>query len=138
MTTLFDSAPPVKSESFGRGIQPARRRPFVPSLEDLNWAAQFFGRSGSGPSAGRAGPRSAWYHQFDDTMPPTGHCLNCGDRCDDLTTGALRSMRLTRIRRYDRVVNSARSWPPRILRIDPRGKDAPIPSSEDKRCSVRS
>ncbi len=43
MTTVFDSSRSVKSESFGHGIQPDRRRPFVPSIEDLNWAAQFFG-----------------------------------------------------------------------------------------------
>jgi hypothetical protein len=41
MTTIFDSAVPVKSaQSFGRGID---RRPFVPSRAELDWAAQFFG-----------------------------------------------------------------------------------------------
>ena len=84
MTTVFDSSRSVKSESFGHGIQPDRRRPFVPSIEDLNWAAQFFGTSNR-PPAGRAGRRGLWYHRFDDTMPLSGHCLNCGDRCDDLT-----------------------------------------------------
>ena len=41
MQTIFDSAAPVKSDpAFGRGID---RRPFVPDLDDLAWAAQAFG-----------------------------------------------------------------------------------------------
>ncbi len=97
MTTLFDSAAPVKPQSFGRGIPSARRLPFVPSIEDLNWAAQMFGeledtRLHEEPETRQLEEQAAealWYHQFDDNMPQTGHCLNCGDRCDDLTSQGL-------------------------------------------------
>jgi hypothetical protein len=93
---LFDSARSVKSESFGRGIRPARR-PFVPGIEDLEWAAQFFGDLEDARLREEAENRrleeqaaeALWYHQFDDTMPLIGHCLNCGDRCDDLTAQGL-------------------------------------------------
>ena len=41
MQTIFDSAACVKSDpTFGHGID---RRPFVPDLDDLAWAAQAFG-----------------------------------------------------------------------------------------------
>jgi hypothetical protein len=95
MTTLFDSAAPVKSESFARGIQPARR-PFVPSLEDLEWAAQTFGDIEDARRLDEENHRleelaaeAAWSDQFHDSIPLTGHCLNCGDRCDDLTSQGL-------------------------------------------------
>ena len=28
---------------------------------------------------------AAWYDQFNGTIPEAGHCLLCGERCDDLT-----------------------------------------------------
>src|SRR5581483_7375407 len=99
MTILFDSTRTVNPapQTFGRGIQPARRRPFVPSIDDLNWAAQFFGELEDARIREEAENRrleeqaleAAWNRQFEDTMPMTGHCLNCGDRCDDLTSQGL-------------------------------------------------
>jgi hypothetical protein len=32
---------------------------------------------------------AAWYHQLEETAPLTDRCLNCGDRCDDLTARGL-------------------------------------------------
>ncbi len=91
MTTLFDSATAVKSESFGRGI-PSARRPFIPSVEEMDEAAQMFRDIKEARRLEEENHRleeqaleAAWYDQFNDPMPLTGHCLNCGDRCDDLT-----------------------------------------------------
>jgi len=96
---LFDSTLTVNPalRTFGRGIQPARRRPFVPSIDDLAWAAQFFGEmedtrireEAENHRLEELAAEAAWNRQFEDTLPMTGHCLNCGDRCDDLTAQGL-------------------------------------------------
>ena len=40
-------------------------------------------------AAGEKALEAAWDDQFNDTIPATGHCLSCGDRCDDLTSQGL-------------------------------------------------
>lgn len=90
---LFDSTDPVKPESFGRGTQPAHQ-PFIPSIEDLDEAAQVFGdledarrlEEAENRRLEEQAPEAAWYHQFNETVPVAdGHCLGCGVPCDDLT-----------------------------------------------------
>jgi hypothetical protein len=45
MTALFDSARVVKpTRTFGKGILPARGVRFVPSAEDMQWAAYEFNK----------------------------------------------------------------------------------------------
>jgi hypothetical protein len=88
MTTLFDSARVVKSESFALGIQPVRR-PFVPSIEDLEWAAQFFGDLEADRLLEEEALEAAWNDQFNDTFPSTDRCLMCGESSDDLSTTGL-------------------------------------------------
>lgn len=85
MTILFDSTRTVNPapQTFGRGIQPARRRPFVPSIEDLNEAAQMFGDLEDARIREEAENRrleeqaleAAWNDQFNDTLPPPGRTL---------------------------------------------------------------
>jgi hypothetical protein len=85
---LFDSALSVKSESFGRGI-PAARRPFVPSIEDLNEAAQMFGDLESDRLREEAENRRfeeqalefEWNAQFEGAFPPDV-CQMCGEPAD--------------------------------------------------------
>jgi hypothetical protein len=97
MTTIFDSAAPVKSDHpFARGIAPERRRPFIPSIEEMDEAAQMFRNLEDARRLEEENHRleeqaleAAWSDQFNDTMPMTGHCLNCGDRCDVLTLQGL-------------------------------------------------
>ena len=87
---LFDSTRPVKSgRPFGRGNPSVHCRPFVPTLEDLDWAAEFFGDLEDARRLEEQALEATWYDQFNDSIPQTGHCLNCGDRCDDLTIQGL-------------------------------------------------
>jgi hypothetical protein len=98
---LFDSTCPVKSDrSFGHGIAPERRWPFVPSLEDLNWAAQFFGDLEDAHRLEECALQVGWDAQFDGAFPP-GVCRMCGkpaewldpihglcNECDAISTDA--------------------------------------------------
>src|SRR5262249_44033060 len=78
---LFDSAHPVQSaQSFGRGLG---RRPFVPDLDDLAWAAQALGD----PEADRLLEEQAEQAQWDDQFTnafPAGCCQLCGEPSDQL------------------------------------------------------
>jgi hypothetical protein len=95
MTILFDSTLTVNpaSQTFGRGIAPPRTTHFEPGDEDRAWAAEFFDRLEQARYQEERNLRpeeqaleAAWSDQFNDTLPSlTGHCLNSGDRCDDLT-----------------------------------------------------
>jgi hypothetical protein len=102
MMILFDSTQTVNpvSETFGRGIQPARRRPFVPSLDDLEWAAQFFGDLEADRQFEEQARRAEWDAQFEGAFPPDV-CQMCGkpadwldpihglcNECDDAATNA--------------------------------------------------
>jgi hypothetical protein len=103
MQTLFDSRQVVKSDRpFGHGID---RRPFVPDLDDLAWAAQCFGDAESDRELEERALQAAWDDQFDgpylildaNDFPPsgpcsvceaidfidpiTGRCPECSDRC---------------------------------------------------------
>ncbi len=88
---LFDSTRTVNpaTQTLGRGIHIGRRRLFAPSIEDLNWAAQFFGDIEDTHRLEERALEAAWTDQFNDSFPLTGHCLNCGDCCDDLTSQGL-------------------------------------------------
>ena len=84
MTTLYDSAAPVKS---GRpfGTLPARERRMPFTQADLDWAAQAFGELEDAPRLEEQAFQAAWDDQLNNSLPMAGHCLNCGDRCGDLT-----------------------------------------------------
>ena len=84
MTTIFDSAAPVKSDHLF-GTLPARERRQPYTAQDQQDAAQMFGDAEADRRLEEQALESAWYDQFNDTIPATGHCLLCGDRCDDLT-----------------------------------------------------
>lgn len=84
MTTLYDSAAPVKSgRPFGTLPARERRQPFTQA--DLDWAAQTFGEIEDDRRLEEQALQAAWDDQFNDTLPAPGFCRMCGDRCDDLT-----------------------------------------------------
>jgi hypothetical protein len=75
---------------FGAGILPTASRRFEPSDEDRAWAAQFFGQlEDERRELEERALQAQWDDQFVGTIPMTGHCLLCGDRCDDLTVQGL-------------------------------------------------
>ena len=81
MTTIFDSSAPVKSDpTFGRGID---RRPFVPDLDDLAWAAQAFGDAEADRELEARAQQAAWDDQFTNAYP-AGCCQLCGEPSDQL------------------------------------------------------
>jgi hypothetical protein len=85
VTTLYDSARPVKSDR-PFGTLPARERRMPYTQADLDWAAQFFGQlEDERRELEERALQAQWDDQFVGTIPMTGHCLLCGDRCDDLT-----------------------------------------------------
>src|SRR5262245_52012840 len=85
MTTIFDSAAPVKSDRpFGTLPAPERRMPYT--AQDLEDAAQMFGDVESDCQLEDMALQATWDDQF---LPTVGHCLRRGDRCDDLTVHGL-------------------------------------------------
>ena len=88
MTTVFDSAAPVKSDRpFGRGIA---RQPFVPSQADLDWAACFFGEleaarlhDEENRELERRAGEAEWLDRFNDSIA-AGRCVDCGAPSDQL------------------------------------------------------
>ena len=88
MTTIYDSARQVKTaRPFGTLPGRERRRPYTQA--DLDWAAQAFGNAESDRELEARAHDAAWDDQFNASIPAAGHCLLCGDRCDDLTTQGL-------------------------------------------------
>jgi hypothetical protein len=91
MTTLYDSAAPVKSaRPFGTPPPRECRMPYTQA--DLAWAAQFFGEledyrelEQHNHELEERALQAQWDDQFVGSIPVTGHYLLCGDRCDDLT-----------------------------------------------------
>lgn len=82
MTTLFDSAAPVKSDRpFGTPPARERRRPFVPDLDDLAWAAQAFGDAESDRELEERAEQARWDDQFANRFP-AGLCEMCGEPSD--------------------------------------------------------
>ena len=82
MTTIFDSAAAVKSDRpFGRDIPSERRRPFVPSQADLDWAAQAFGDAEADRCLEEQAEQARWDDQFNGTLP-AGLCEMCGEPSD--------------------------------------------------------
>src|SRR5262249_15855309 len=81
MTTIFDSAAPVKSAR-PFGILPARER-FIPSQADLDWAAQAFGDAAGDRQLEEEALQAAWDSQFDGAFPK-GLCQLCGEPSDQL------------------------------------------------------
>jgi hypothetical protein len=84
MITMFDSAAAVKSDR-PFGTLPARERRMPYTQADLDWAAQTFGDAEADRRLEEQALQAAWDDQFNDSLPAAGHCLMCGDRCDDLT-----------------------------------------------------
>jgi hypothetical protein len=84
MTTLYDSARPVKSDR-PFGTLPARERRMPYTQADLDWAAQFFGELEDARQLEERVLQAQWATQFIGTISMTDHCLLCGDRCDDPT-----------------------------------------------------
>jgi hypothetical protein len=82
---LFDSTVSRKSSrSFGRGITAERRRPFVPDIDDLDWAAQAFADAETDREnrhLEEQALQAAWDDQFTNAFPP-GHCQMCGEPSD--------------------------------------------------------
>ena len=82
MRTIFDSRLPVKSDpSFGASPARGRRMPYT--QPDLDWAAQFFCQLDDERRLEERALQAQWDDQSIDSIPVTGHCLLCGDRCDD-------------------------------------------------------
>jgi hypothetical protein len=78
---LFDSARPVQSaQTFGRGLD---RRPFVPDLDDLAWAAQAFGDAEVDCLLEDQAEQARWDDQFTNAFP-AGCCQLCGEPSDQL------------------------------------------------------
>ena len=86
MQTITDPRRSVKSDRPARG----RREPYTQA--DLDWAAQAFGDAETDRENRHYEELAAeaeWTDRFNASIPATGHCLNCGDRCDDLTVQGL-------------------------------------------------
>jgi hypothetical protein len=85
MTILFDSVQAVNPapRAFGRGIPSGRRRPFVPSLADFQWAAACFGRLEDDRHLEARAEQARWDDQFAGAFPP-GCCRMCGRSDADL------------------------------------------------------
>ena len=84
MTTIFDSAAPVKSDRTC-GTLPARERRMPYTAQDLADAAAMFADAESDRELEARAREAEWTDQFNGSLPAAGHCLLCGDRCDDLT-----------------------------------------------------
>jgi hypothetical protein len=86
--TIFDSARSVKTvRPFG--TLPARERRMPYTWQDLASAAQMFADAEADRELETRALEAEWDDRFNGSIPATGHCLNCGDRCDDLTTQGL-------------------------------------------------
>ena len=84
MTTIFDSVASVKSDRpFGTLPRRERRMPYT--WQDLQDAAQMFGDAETDRHFEEQALEAEWTDQFNGTIPAAGHCLLCGERCDDLT-----------------------------------------------------
>ena len=78
---LFDSARPVQSaQTFGRGLD---RRPFVPDLDDLAWAAQAFGDAEADRQLEEQALQARWDDQFTNAFP-ADCCQLCGEPSNQL------------------------------------------------------
>jgi hypothetical protein len=88
MTTIFDSARSVKTTR-PFGTLPARERRMPFTWQDLQDAAQMFGDLEADRRLDEQARDAEWSDQFNDSIPATGHCLLCGDPCDDLTVQRL-------------------------------------------------
>lgn len=87
MTTLFDSAAPVKiRRPFGTLPDRERRMPYT--AKELQEAIEMFADAEADRLDEQA-LQAAWDDQFNDTLPPAGHCQNCGEPCDHLTPQGL-------------------------------------------------
>ena len=91
MSTIFDSAAPVKSDR-RFGILPRRERRMPYTWQDLQDAAQMFGDAEAERLLAEENrlleeqaQEAAWNDQFTNSFPEAGHCHLCGEKCDDLT-----------------------------------------------------
>ncbi len=82
MTTIFDSAAPVKSDRlFGTLPARERRQPFTQA--DLDWAAQAFGDAEADRWLEEQAEQARWDDQFNRTFP-AGLCQLCGEPSNQL------------------------------------------------------
>ena len=82
MTTIFDSAAPVKSDRpFGTLPGRERRMPFTQA--DLDWAAQTFGDTEADRQLEEQALQARWDDQFTNAYP-AGCCQLCGEPSDQL------------------------------------------------------
>jgi hypothetical protein len=88
MRTIFDSRLPVKSNPSFAAL-PARGRRMPYTQVDPDWAAYFFGELDDARQLEERALQARWDDRFVGTLPVTGHCLLCGDRCDNLTPQGL-------------------------------------------------
>jgi hypothetical protein len=78
MTTLFDSAAPVKSDR-PFGFLPRRERRMPYTQADLDWAAQAFGQlEDANRDLEERALQAQWDEQFIGTIP-VGYCRSCGE-----------------------------------------------------------
>jgi hypothetical protein len=77
MTTLFDSAAPVKSDR-PFGTLPARERRMPYTQADLDWAAQSFGELEDYRQLEEQALQAQWDDQFRGTIS-AGFCRSCGE-----------------------------------------------------------
>ncbi len=84
MRTMSGSAAPVKSDTALATLS-ARERCMPYTQADLDWAAQTFGELEDERQLEERALQAQWDDQFAGSLPANGHCLLCGDRCDDLT-----------------------------------------------------
>jgi hypothetical protein len=126
MTTLFDSAAPVKSDRpFGILSRGDRRMPYTQA--DLDWAAQTFGELEDERQLEERALQAQWDDQFVGTLPATGHCLLCRDRCDDLTPQACTTAAMTRrTRPQSRARTPAPGWATACSEDPPEGHGCPV------------
>jgi hypothetical protein len=83
MTTIFDSARPVKTAR-PFGILPPRERRKPYTWQDVLEAAQIFGDMEPDRQLEERYEQARYDEQFNGSYP-AGRCLLCGDRCDDPT-----------------------------------------------------
>jgi hypothetical protein len=82
MTTIFDSAAPVKSER-PFGTMPARERRQPYTAQDLQDAAQMFADAEADRELEERALQARWDDQFTNAYP-AGCCQLCGEPSDQL------------------------------------------------------
>src|SRR5262245_41083923 len=82
MTTIFDSARPVKTAR-PFGTLRVRENGLPVTQADLDWAAQAFGDAEADRELEACAQQAAWDDQFNGSLP-AGLCEMCGEPSDGL------------------------------------------------------